>query len=296
MSNSGVDPALPHDDNGTAASSAEHRPSSASSPGPSQGDLAGDLIRPPDRGDPLPLWAQVLEDLRRRLASGAFSGRFPTDEELVDQYRVSRHTVREAVRRLHADGLVERQRGRGSRVREPEFEQPMGSLYSLFRAIEDQGVEQTSVTQVLELRLEPSAALQLELEPHVLLVYLQRLRRAGGQPLALDRAWLPADLAGPLLDADFRRTGLYDELRARCGLRPGWARERIRPVVPGMAERRALGLGASEAAFSVERLTRATTGRLLEWRQSLVRGDRYAFAAEWSVEGSRRAGLSSRLA
>lgn len=290
MSNSRTDRAL------TAAASAEPCLSSASSPGSARGDLTGDLICPPDRADPLPLWAQVLEDLRRRLGRGAFAGRFPTDQELVDQYRVSRHTVREAVRRLHADGLVERQRGRGSRVREPEFEQPMGSLYSLFRAIEDRGVEQTSVTQVLEQRVEPAAALQLELEPHAPLVYLQRLRRAAGQPLALDRAWLPADLARPLLDADFRRTGLYDQLRARCGLRPAWARERIRPVLPGPAERRALGIGASEAAFSVERLTRATTGRLLEWRQSLVRGDRYAFAAEWSVEGSSQAGLSSRLA
>lgn len=277
MSNPDVDQAL------MAAPPAERGPSPESSwPGPSRGDL----VRPPNRADPLPLWAQVLEDLRQRLARGAFSGRFPTDQELVDQYRVSRHTVREAVRRLHADGLVERQRGRGSRVLEPEFEQPMGSLYSLFRAIEDQGVEQTSVTEVLELRVEPGAALALELEPDGLLVYLQRLRRAAGQPLALDRAWLPADLARPLLDADFRRTGLYDELRARCGLRPAWARERIRPVVPGPLERRALGLQEGEAAFSVERLTRTTTGRPLEWRQSLVRGDRYAFVAEWSVEGS----------
>lgn len=254
-----------------------------------------DLARPLDRDDPLPLWAQVLADLRRRLAGGAFSQRFPTDRELVEQYQVSRHTVREAVRRLHADGVVERARGRGSRVREPEFEQEVGSLYSLFWAIEHQGVEQTSVTQVLDLRADPDAAAHLGLEPRDPLVYLQRLRQAGGQPLALDRAWLPADVARPLLGADFRRTGLYDELAARCGLRPGWATERIRPLVPAPAERRALGIGPGQAAFAVERLTRATTGRLLEWRQSLVRGDRYAFTAEWSVEGGPRRVVQPRL-
>src|SRR5215467_10126686 len=49
-----------------------------------------------DRNSPLPLWAQVLGDLRTRLARGEFTGRFPGDEELRAQYGVSRHTVREA--------------------------------------------------------------------------------------------------------------------------------------------------------------------------------------------------------
>jgi GntR family transcriptional regulator len=36
----------------------------------------------PDRNSPLPLWAQVLADLRARLARGEFTGRFPGDQEL----------------------------------------------------------------------------------------------------------------------------------------------------------------------------------------------------------------------
>ena len=51
-----------------------------------------------DRDSALPLWAQVLADLRRRLASGEFGQRVPGDDELTAQYGVSRHTVREAVR------------------------------------------------------------------------------------------------------------------------------------------------------------------------------------------------------
>ncbi|MGH9116237.1 MAG: GntR family transcriptional regulator [Acidimicrobiales bacterium] len=53
-----------------------------------------------DRSGPTPLWAQVLADLRLRLARGEFESRFPGDVELTDQYGVSRHTVREAVRLL----------------------------------------------------------------------------------------------------------------------------------------------------------------------------------------------------
>jgi len=43
-----------------------------------------------DRDSALPLWAQVLGDLRRRLASGEFGDRVPGDDELTAQYGVSR--------------------------------------------------------------------------------------------------------------------------------------------------------------------------------------------------------------
>jgi GntR family transcriptional regulator len=251
------------------------------------GNDLGDRVTALDRGSPVPLWAQVVDDLRHRLRSGEFIERFPTDRELVAQYGASRHTVREAVRCLRTEGLVVRERGRGSQAVAPEFEQLVGSFYSLFRSIECHGVEQVSSVRALELRTDPEVAWRLGLEGHEQLVFLERLRRAGGQPLALDRTWLPADLASPLMGADFRHTGLYDELAARCGLEAGWARERIRPVVPDPSERQVLEVGPGEAGFAIERLTRATSGRLMEWRQGLVRGDRYAFVAEWQTQGRR---------
>ncbi|MCO4836402.1 MAG: GntR family transcriptional regulator, partial [Acidimicrobiaceae bacterium] len=53
-----------------------------------------------DRSSPLPLWAQLETDLRRRLEDGEFDDAFPTDLMLTEAYEVSRHTVREAVRQL----------------------------------------------------------------------------------------------------------------------------------------------------------------------------------------------------
>jgi GntR family transcriptional regulator len=248
-------------------------------------DLAEQLPRPLDRGSPLPLWAQLEGELRRRLAAGAFTERFPTDRELVEAYDVSRNTVREAVDRLCAEGLLERRRGLGTFVRAAEFEQPTGALYSLFRSIEAQGVPQTSRVLQLEQCGDAVAARRLDLAPDAPLVLLSRLRCAGDEPLALDRVWLPADIARPLLDADFSRTALYDELAARCGvvMVEGW--ERIRPVMPTAAEREVLAQPEGEAVFAIERLGRSAH-RAVEWRVSLVRGDRYAFVADWRASAS----------
>ncbi|GAC1365596.1 MAG: GntR family transcriptional regulator [Actinomycetota bacterium] len=246
-----------------------------------------------DRRSPLPLWAQLVTELERRLASGAFSSRFPTDRELTETYGVSRQTAREAVRRLSASVALDRQAGRGTFLRPAEFEQPAGTLYSLFQAIEAQGVEQRSLVRVQELRHDPDAAADLELPADAPLIYLERLRLAGGLPLALDRTWLPADLAGALLEADFGHTALYEELRVRCGVRPTRGEERIQPVVPGRAQARLLQISAGGAAFSIQRHTWSGE-RPLERRLTLVHGERYAFVTTWSPSAPKPAG--ARLA
>lgn len=229
-----------------------------------------------------PLWAQVLEDLRGRIAAGEFPDRFPGDVDLVAHYGVSRHTVREALRRLQADGLLERRRGRGSFVLGPQIEQPVGTLYSLFRSIEERGIVQESVVRVLEERCDAEASAMLEC-PGETLVYLERLRLADGAPIAIDCAWLPLRLAEPLLTTDFHRTALYEQLAAQCGIRltSGW--ERVRPVLPDRGQRALLGIGARQPAFAIERIG-LLDDRPVEWRHSVVRGDRFSFVARWTNE------------
>src|SRR5579863_6212193 len=232
-----------------------------------------------DRGSPLPLWAQLLADLQARLAAGEFAERFPTDGELIESYRVSRQTVRDAVRRLVDAGLVVRERGRGTRVRALAFEQEAGTLESLFEHVESRGLRQTSISRASDERTDPRAAALLGLPASQRLVYIERLRLADGEPLALDRSWLPASVARPLLDLDLTRTGIYVELAAHCAVQLRSGSERIRPVLPEARDRRLLRLPPGEAALAISRLTRGDDGPL-EWRESLVRGDRWSIVVE----------------
>jgi GntR family transcriptional regulator len=227
-----------------------------------------------------PLWQQILTDLERRIADGEIVERFPTDRELVDHYGVSRHTVREAVQRLRARGLVERHRGRGSFVRPDQVRQPVGTLYSLFRAVQDAGFEQRSEVLALDVRTDPVAAQRLELPSDHPLVYLERLRYAGDEPLALDAVWLPADRARPLLEVDWTHTALYDQLASRCHVRLTRADELIEPTLPDDDAREVLHLDDNEALFRIERCGRVDD-RKFEWRVALVRGTRFAFTSSW---------------
>lgn len=244
--------------------------------------LARRSPRVPRRADREPLWAQILADLRRRVAEGEFTDAFPAELTLVDEYGVSRHTVREALRRLRSEGTVVAGRGQTPRLAGPvEIVQPVGALYSLFAAVESTGQIQRSVVRTLDTRADGVVAAQLGLEESSPLVYLERLRLADEQPLAVDRVWLPAELAEPLLEVDFTHTALYDEYASRCGVRLTGGHEHIRAVIPTAGERRLLGLGSPTAAFAIDRLG-CSGEQLVEWRRTVVRGDRFVVAAQFS--------------
>ena len=164
-----------------------------------------------------------------------------------------------------------------------EFVRPLGGIYSLFSAaVEQAGQEQRSVVRTLDVRADGVVAARLGLEESTPLVYLERLRLAADEPLALDRVWLPERLAAPLLDADFDRTALYDELARRCAVQFTGGQETHRAVVPTPAERHLLGIAdeQSVAALAIERLGCAY-GHPVEWRHTLVRGDRFGVTAEF---------------
>ncbi len=222
----------------------------------------------------------MLADLRGRLASGEFVDVFPSDVELTVRYQVSRQTVREALRRLQEEGLIERARGRGTVVRQRPVEQQLGTLYSLYRSAEEQGFLQESVVRFLELRRNEEAAVMLGCAPDEPLVYLERIRLIDRLPVVLDCSWLPARLASPLLDADFHHTALYREMEQRCGLRPDAGWEKVCPVLPTPEQQELLGLRSRAPVYAVERL--ACQGRMaVEWRHGVIRADRFSFVARW---------------
>ena len=220
----------------------------------------------------MPIWAQVSADLRRRCTSGDFADGVPGEHALSEEYQVSRHTIREAMRALRSEGVIASQRGRGSVV-QARYSQSLGAVSSLFRSVEAQGAVQSSDVLRLEATVEPAVAARLGLSPDALLLVLERVRRADGEALAHDTSWLPHTLAHPLLGTDFGHTALYDELGA-IGVIVDGGTERVSAAIADEDLAALLDVNSGAPVLHIERLASAQ-GRPIEWRTTDIRGDRF---------------------
>ncbi|AGT07306.1 FadR/GntR family transcriptional regulator [Paracoccus aminophilus] len=70
----------------------------------------------------------VFERMQRAIKSGAYDAneRLPTEHGLAAEFEVSRPVIREALRRLREQGLVESRQGAGSFVRAIGLKEPLG--------------------------------------------------------------------------------------------------------------------------------------------------------------------------
>ena len=67
---------------------------------------------------PQPLYLQIADELEEQIRSGDLSpgSQLPTEDDLRDKYRASRNTIRDAIKRLVGQGLVETRPGQGTFV------------------------------------------------------------------------------------------------------------------------------------------------------------------------------------
>ena len=231
----------------------------------------------------VPLYRRIEEDLRARIRSGELQPgtQLETEQDLMERYRVSRATVRQALAPLIAQGLLEIRRGLGTYVAPPRFEHTIGGFYSFSREIERHGLRPG--TRVLNLGREAAdeavaAALGLAVGTRV--VALRRLRLAGDEPLVVETSYLPAERFPGLEKFDFSAVRLYDTLTTAYGCRPTRARESFEPVLPSPAEADLLGQPRQQPALRVERLAFDQDDRPIEFCRSTVRGDRYRYSVE----------------
>ena len=234
----------------------------------------------------LPLHSRLETTLRRLIEEGqvTLGAVLPGELELASLLGVSRHTVRHALGVLTNEGLLRRERGRGTTVvanAPPSvIERSLSTFYAFAWEARARGAIQRSY--VLERKLleaDAEFANRLAVPEGSPIERIVRVRAADEDPLVLETAYLPHELSAVLDAKVLERESIYDELERRCSLRITRARESIRPIVLTRPMARLLHASTGAPAFSVERTTWADRGPI-EWQEAIVRGDRYLYSVE----------------
>jgi GntR family transcriptional regulator, N-acetylglucosamine utilization regulator len=250
-----------------------------------------------DRSAPVPLYYQFKQWLSAGILAGdlAPGTRLPEESELCTRLGVSRGVVRQALTELGYEGLIYRQRGRGTFVSEPKTAE---GLISGVRGLADDAAErgQAVSSKVVLLREAPAAqqvARSLSLAPGTPVVELERVRALDGEPHVLVMTYLPAELVPGLAERDLSGpASLYQILREEYRLSVISGRRRVEAAAAGPREAHLLGIRRGDPLLVLRSIGYTTGRRPLDYFIAFHRGDKSAFEIEL---GSAADGASGRF-
>jgi len=239
-----------------------------------------------NRDHPLPLYYQLMEELRRRIEQGEWKpgDLIPSERELTEAYGISRMTVRQALTELVNDGLLRRDQGRGTFVAKPKIRKQLSRLTSF---TEEMGVRgKQAGAQVLRQEMvpaRPNVADMLEIDIGQQVALIERLRLADGEPVGIECCHLSFDGCEMVLRQDLSGS-LYRLLIERFGLVPTRAQEQMEAGACGSLEAQILGIRRGQPVLLIRRRTFDQDECPFEYVESVYRGDNYILSVELVAE------------
>ncbi|WP_283137492.1 GntR family transcriptional regulator [Rhizohabitans arisaemae] len=239
------------------------------------------------------LHRRISDALREQIERGelARGSRVPSERTLAEQFGVSRLTVRQALKDLELEGLVQVIGGiRWITRLESSIEEGGSGLVSFSDLAAANGFRVTSRVLTYQTRSSTlDEASVLGIAPGADVIDLARLRFLDGVPVVVDYTLIPEAVAPGLEGVDFTTESLYAILAERFGVHTVNAECVIeaRGASPELAEY--LGLSAGEPILEIIQLIYDDRGRVVQSGRSVYRGDRYRFRALLeSGRGARR--------
>jgi GntR family transcriptional regulator len=209
----------------------------------------------------------------------------PSERQLGIDLGVSRLTVRAALDGLVREGYLVRRRGAGTFVAEPKVAKGI-DINSFSDDMRERGMVPASRT--LDLRVIPAGARMgriLHVSPSEEVVAVKRLRLADGEPMAIELLHVRRSLVPGMTAADLEQSSFYDLLASRYDLSIIGGSQTIEPTVTNEEESEALGVPLHSPALLFERVTRSSSGDVVEFTSSTYRGDRYRLVTELGAGG-----------
>ena len=152
------------------------------------------------------LYLQVKENIEQKIKDRMLKpgDRLPSEPDLAKEYRVSRPTLREALKMLQKERVIVSKNGVGTYIndRTPVIENPLNKLQSLGEMIKNAGYIQ-SEANITIYRQEPLAEWRQKLIIDEPVVVLERTRTADGQNVAFYYNIFPESIVGKRLDQEF---------------------------------------------------------------------------------------------
>lgn len=233
-------------------------------------------------------YKQITQDIASKIENGTLEPgmRVPSENEIRDAYDVSNTTARKALLELEVQGFAERQKGRGTFVRERTLPRTANKILSFTANMRQAGrVPRTTVLYTGLVNEGHSVRLMdqtIELTGPAYKIH--RLRFADDTPVLLEVRYISRELC-PDIDRKNLEASLY-EVYSEYDLILSRVDQSLEAIMLGESAAQFFGVSAETPGFLVEGATYASSGDLLELEHSIYRGDIYKFFVSAQGDGS----------
>lgn len=224
------------------------------------------------------MYAQVSDILAAEIESGARHDegpQLPSENALAQEFKVSRVTVRQALKRLEARGLIYSEQGRGY-FKTANRMGGVSGFHSFTREVQKAGG--TPGASVIECRIveqlppDMQGHLKVQHPANVALLYLKRIRTFNSNPVAVEDAYLPLSMYPGIEDLGIGEGSLYSQIEERWGVVPAWTDALFEPVAANEDQAKALQVAVGSPLLAAWRVTLTENDQVAEYVKSTYRG------------------------
>lgn len=227
----------------------------------------------------IPIYYQLETEIKELIEKKDLKPGDPisSEREFSEKYNISRMTVRQAINNLVNEGILVRQRGKGTFVAKPKVEQALQGLTSFSEDMIARGM--VPITKIIDFQMIPSTrkiAEKLAIDEGALVYEVQRLRLADDIPMAVETSYLPESLFRGLTK-EIALSSLYQYVETNLNLQINHAVQSLESSVVRKKEAEILELKEGSPVLLIERFSYLENHKPFEYVKSIYRGDRYKF-------------------
>lgn len=231
------------------------------------------------RSSPIPLYFQLKEILLNGIHRGDWKAgdKLPTEEEIQNEYHISRTTVRQALQELESEGWIIRQAGRGTFVTQPKVREGTEAFHLGLPEFQERKLQLGWKIISADWYSAPeNVAAALRLRPGETVFRLLRLRIANQTPIGYATSYVPAAFAASLDMDSAEQGGSMNYLKGinleRC------TAERVVEALPAEhADSEQLGIKEGSPVLVITRLLCSQEATPIEYFRGVYRGDRFQY-------------------
>lgn len=228
------------------------------------------------------MYAQIEDYLKQRILQGEYSVHtaIPSERELTEIFGVSRMTVRQSVTNLVNEGLLYREKGRGTFISSPNVSHVLNELTSFTEDMILRGMTPSSRLVSFEKGMpEVATAQELELNKGDEVFIAKRIRYADGEPMAIEKTFVPVKLL-PELSREILNDSLYLFVEKNKGLKISHASQVIEAALVNEEDAQFLEIEVPSPVVVVKQKSYLANYAPFEIVHSIYRADRYNFKSE----------------